>query len=332
VSTSGSTGTPLVLYQDDEKRNRNFADTIFFSEKAGFKFGTKLIFMRVWTKYNRKNPFLAWIQNIEMQNVVNLNDEAFSIFIKNLKRDKREKGILSYASSLEALCKYLDKINAKPLDCNISAIISNSESLSEYTKTSINKYFKTSMISRYSNAENGIFAQQSLKGGHEFDINWGSYFIEILKFNEDVPVVSGELGRVVVTDLYNYCMPIIRYDTGDVANIELNSNNVPIFKCVEGRKLDLVYNTKGELISSLVIGGLMKKYAELKQFQFIQETKTNYSFKLNCDKEFKKEQLLIEEFKAIIGKESVIEIEYLNEIPTLSSGKRRQVINNYILK
>ncbi|WP_373516538.1 hypothetical protein [Pricia sp.] len=32
-------------------------------------------------------------------------------------------------------------------------------------------------------------------------INWASYFIEILHPDKDIPVGEGELGRVVVTDI-----------------------------------------------------------------------------------------------------------------------------------
>jgi phenylacetate-coenzyme A ligase PaaK-like adenylate-forming protein len=329
VTSSGSTGTPFKLYQDKNKHYRNFADTIYFAERAGFKLGTQLIYMRVWTSLNKKSTFLAWMQNIKMQNIINLDNKELSKLIKTLTNNN-VKGIISYASSLEAICKYLDKIKSDPLDCNLNSIISGAEHLNEYTKVAIQKYFKTPVVSRYSNAENGIFAQQNLFGDNDFDINWASYFIEILKFDKDVPVKSGELGRVVVTDLFNYCMPIIRYDTGDVACIDLNDNKIPVFKSVEGRKLDLVYNTKGELISSFVIGGLMKNYSSLNQFQFIQVGKKDYIFKLNTTQEFNEESQLKSMFKEHLGIDSNIKIEYVDEIPLLASGKRRLVVNDYI--
>ena len=298
VSSSGSTGTPFKIYQNLNKRIRNIADTIYFAEKAGYKLGTKLFYMRVWTAQNRKSPLLAWIQNVEMQDISNLNEEKMAKLIEAISK-KDEKGIITYSSSLEVICKYLDKINADPLNCNINSIIANSERLNQYARDAAQKYFNTTVVSRYSNAENGILSQQNIHGGEGFDINWASYFIEILKFDEDKAVKPGEFGRVVVTDLFNWCMPIIRYDTGDIACIENNNENVPAFKKVEGRKLDLVYNTKGELLSSYVIGSLMAKYSDLNQFQFIQEGRTDYVFKLNTSKEFTKEQELIAEFKTL---------------------------------
>jgi phenylacetate-coenzyme A ligase PaaK-like adenylate-forming protein len=329
VATSGSTGTPLKLYLDKNKHNRNSADTIYFTERAGFKLGTLVIYIRVWASHYKKSPLLSWMQNIKMQDVINLDDEELQKLIKTLTSNKK-KGIISYPSSLETICKYLDKIESDPLDCNLNSIIAGGEHLNEYTKVAIKKYFKTPVVSRYSNAENGILSQQNINGGDEFDINWASYFIEIFKFDEDLPVKSGEVGRVIVTDLFNYCMPLIRYDTGDIACIENNSDNIPVFKSVEGRKLDLLYNTNGEIISSFIITNLMMKYSSLNQFQFIQVGKKDYIFKLNTTQEFNEESQLISMFKEYLGIDSNIRIEYIEEIPILSSGKRRLVVNDYI--
>jgi len=329
ISTSGSTGTPMILFQDLNKRYRNIADTIYFAKRAGFKLGTKLIYMRVWTPKNKKGFFTAWMQNVKMLEVLNLDNEEISKLLQILQV-KEEKGIISYASSLEAVCRYLDEIDSDPLDCNINSIISNSELLNEYTKSSVKKYFKSSIVSRYSNNENGILSQQIPGEGNEFEINWASFVIEILKFDEDKPVEPGELGRVVITDLFNYCMPLIRYDTGDIACVENNDKDIPVFKRVEGRKYDLVHNTMGNMVSGYAIAFIMYKYTNLNQYQFIQESKTNYILKLNPTQEFNEETQILSELKECLGNDSNIKIEYIQEIPVLSSGKRRVIINNFV--
>jgi phenylacetate-CoA ligase len=56
-----------------------------------------------------------------------------------------------------------------------------SEGLSEYAKKSIHTYFGKYPVSRYSNVENGIIAQQLPDGSNSFVVNWASYYIEILK-------------------------------------------------------------------------------------------------------------------------------------------------------
>ncbi|MAQ75003.1 MAG: hypothetical protein CL613_01565, partial [Aquimarina sp.] len=51
AKTSGSTGTPFMVLQDQRKRLRKTADTIYFSNRAGYKVGYKLIFFRLWKAF-----------------------------------------------------------------------------------------------------------------------------------------------------------------------------------------------------------------------------------------------------------------------------------------
>lgn len=109
ISTSGSTGTPFVVYQDSEKRSRNFADTIYFAGLANFKIGDKLFFFRLWAKELKKSRLQAFAQNLKMVNVLDFSDRYFEELIKNLEQDRSEKCFLGYVSAYIELCKYLDK-------------------------------------------------------------------------------------------------------------------------------------------------------------------------------------------------------------------------------
>ena len=53
------------------------------------------------------------------------------------------------------------------------------------------------------------------------------------------------------------------------------------------------------------------------------------TFKLNVDQHFKKRDELVEEFKIYLGEEALIRVEFVNEIPLLSSGKRRKVVQEF---
>ena len=52
-----------------------------------------------------------------------------------------------------------------------------------------------------------------------------------------------------------------------------------------------------------------------------------YIFKLNCPNGFMRQEELINDFKSILGSDAIISFEYVNDIPLLSSGKRRKVVN-----
>ncbi|HEY0898365.1 MAG TPA: hypothetical protein VGD90_03480 [Sphingobacteriaceae bacterium] len=327
VLTSGSTGAPLVVYQNKEKKYRNTADTIFFAGKANFRVGHRLYYMRLWNDHLQKNKLKARVQNMEMVNVLDLSDAYFENLISQWQKDSSEKVLMGYVSGFTQLCKYLDKIESPPLKCNITSIIAVAEHLNSYCKCCMEKYFGAPVVSRYSNTENGIIAQQDIGGGTDFQINWASYLVEIFDLDRDIPLEYGAMGRIVITDLFNYAMPMIRYDTGDVGFIESNENGVPVLKGIQGRKMDMLYDTRGRLLTPSVVWQL-DNYKNIKQFQLIQNAEKSYTIRLNVDGEFTSGREILQEFSGYFGADAEISIEHTDEIPVLASGKRRLVINN----
>lgn len=330
MSTSGSSGTPFTTLQNSDKKRRNTADTIYLQQQAGFEIGYRLYYIRKWFKMHQRNWLTTELRNIAMVNVTEFDDAYLFNFLKSLKEDSSNKVLLAYSSALRDICKYLDKIDSGPIDADISCIIAMAEGLSDHTRQSLKKYFDAPVSLRYSNMENGILSLQLSEVNNHLQINWASYFIEILHPDRDVPVEEGELGRVVVTDLFNHCMPFIRYDTGDLARMVPDTifNSAPAFSKVEGRSMDAIYDTKGNVQSTFIIFHL-EAYPEIKQFQFIQNGQKQYTLKLNIEGVFQHETKLITLFKGYLGDDADIEIVYENKIPQLASGKRRLIINNF---
>ncbi len=179
VVTSGSTGTPFKLFHDKNKRDRNCADIIYFAKKGGFEIGSRLVYMKVWNNINKKSPLKLWMENIKPYSIFNYTDKHIKKLIENIKKDTSEKSILCFASTCDVIINYFDSINAKPYDYNIKSIITNSDALSDRTKDKMEEYFQVPTLSRYSNMECGMLAQQCYSGGYEFHVNWASFYIEL---------------------------------------------------------------------------------------------------------------------------------------------------------
>lgn len=333
VTTSGSTGAPLTVWQDTDKRARHKAENIYFSELAGFQQGSRLYYLRVWNEINRKNLFKRLQQNIIMEDAADLSDNTFKNLVEKLKKDTSSKSILAFSSTYEAISHYV-RAQHHPLPVKVSCLITISETLPEGAKEILKKAFNCPVVSRYSNMENGFLAQQCIEENNEYHINEVSFHIELLEPDRDEPVAAGSVGRVVVTDLFNYAMPLIRYDTGDMAIMAEKSacgKPGPVFTKVEGRKVDFICDTRGNLLSPHVVTNTMWKYSsEIRQFQFIQNGLKDYLIKLNClNASFKRPTQLIEDLRHYLGEDAQIEIEYVDEIALLASGKRKKIINNY---
>ncbi|MDN3667143.1 CoF synthetase [Algibacter miyuki] len=326
-STSGSTGTPFKVVHNKNKIYRNNADTIYFSELAGFKIGYQLWYIRHWAANFKNSNLKNRLQNLKPIEVLDLQPNQISAIIKQLQETPGHKGFLGFPSAFEQICKFLDEEKAQPLDTNITSIIGMAEAVNSYTKARMAYYFKTPMVSRYSNMENGILAQQ-MPNSNNFTINWASYHIEILNIDNDNQAPKGTLGRIVITDLFSYAMPLIRYDTGDIGSIDYTVTP-PVLNKIEGRKTDTIYNTKGQIVSAFMMTESVA-FPGINQIQFIQDGKTSYTIKLNCSNDFNTETAVIDKFKSFLGANADIQIRYVDEIPLLSSGKRKMTLNNYI--
>ena len=126
VTTSGSTGTPFTTFHDRNKKQRNYADTLYFAGLSGYKPGHRLFYLKIWVEKKMKSRMEYWMQNIVPVDVLHFNDFEIESLIKRMESTHSTCSILGYASALEAICKYLDKSNYEPVrlkykirDCNI---------------------------------------------------------------------------------------------------------------------------------------------------------------------------------------------------------------------
>ncbi len=84
------------------------------------------------------------------------------------------------------------------------------------------------------------------------------------------------LGEILVTNLYSPAMPIIRYRTGDMGELDEGAcrcgRSLPLLKRVEGRRTDFLVTPSGRILHALAIIYVLREVAALKEFQVIQET------------------------------------------------------------
>ncbi len=321
--TSGSTGTPFQVYWDRRKHCRMIADAKWFAHLGGVESHERIVCMVVNEKGDR-SP----LEKQKRDNVYNIycsyfDDESIAKYLKELN-ELNPKMIIAYSSMWDAIANYIYDNKAEKYEFNLISIMSEAEGLKERTREIIADYFKCPIYSRYGNEECGTLAQEDGSGfGHR--INTASYYIEVLDMDSDEPVKDGEIGRVVITDLFNYAFPIVRYENGDLATRYVAKDGKEYLKDVIGRKVDMLYTTDGRMVNWLHSLIFLKKYRDIKQFQIIQKTRTDFTWVLNTHN-YNYEQLILTEATQIFGKDSRHEFQYVDDIPKLRSGKTQMTV------
>lgn len=330
MSTSGSTGTPFTMEWDMNKRKRQLAELIYFNELAGQKLGQPYIYFRVWTEKNRKSKKERWMQNLIPIDILHLDDENLEHIRQRLKCRPYINSCLAYASTYEYLARYIQSKGDEPPMFHTRVFISGSEVLSMEMKKCIKKVLGCAVVDRYSNEENGFLAQTG-DCSESFQVNTASFLIEILKQDSNESAEVGEVGRVVVTDLYSFAVPLIRYDTGDLA-IKSGERDgwVTELSTIQGRRVDVIYDTRGRRLTAHTWSVYMWKFEKLKQYQFIQEGAKTYLLKVNGAEGNYTDQELTEHLKSVLGQDAEIIVEHMSGIPALASGKFKKTVCNWI--
>jgi len=326
VTTSGSYGTPFTFQLTREKKARQLAEIIFFGRWAGWDVGVKYACLRA-----TKPAFLAdLLQNRVVLNVITFDRTCMKQQVRWLI-DERVKILIGSVSGAHALAQYCREEAIPRSSLSLRGVITVGETLSEPVRAICEDAFACPVVGRYSSEELGVIAHECLTE-RQYHVNHASYLVELLHPTRDQAVGPGEVGRVVVTDLYSHAFPLIRYDIGDLA-VQGNPCKCglqgPVFASIEGRIVETIYDSLGRKLSPFVINHAMRDIADVVQYQFVQTAERDYVLKLVTLASFKEEGLILKRLQAILGDEARVRIELVPSIPPLPSGKRPYIINQW---
>ena len=328
MCTSGSTGTPLRMIQNRDKIRHNTAGGIFLGAAAGYYIGMKEAFIRVWVNNVKKSKFQLIQENMIMMDSSRMDEQALAEMFHTIEK-KKVKCLVGYSSALGELSDYIRRSGRDCSNCSVRAIIPISETMPEPVRRTLEKQFGCPVRAWYSNEENGIMGLQNEKDeGYRIDTE--TYYYEILKMDSDEPADPGELGRIVITDLFNYAFPILRYDNGDTAvavRKEKNGRFKLYLSELYGRRSDLIYDCKGNAVTPYIITNNLWDIEGVKQYRFIQEDVKDYTIWLNGDPAKMDQEEILGRIRPYLGDEARIKVEIVDEIPVLASGKRKYIEN-----
>jgi phenylacetate-CoA ligase len=102
----------------------------------------------------------------------------------------------------------------------------------------------------YASEESGQMATRCPHSG-QYHVAVESVLMEVLR-PDDTPAEPGEIGRIVVTSLYNYALPLIRYEQDDLAEMPIEpcgcGRNLPTVKRILGRTRDMFVMPNGDRV------------------------------------------------------------------------------------
>jgi phenylacetate-CoA ligase len=327
-STSGSTGEPIRVIQDQEYSFWEAAVKHLFDEWALHKIGEPMIALWgplidafQWWKRVKKNFANIFINNKKLFNLDKLNAEF----------------MLAYPGRIYELSRFAEenKLSFKPF----RTIMTSAEALFPYMRETIERVFQCQVFNRYGSNEVGDIASECAdhKGLH---VSAYTHYVEIIK-EDGTPCKDGEQGEVVITLLTNFTMPLIRYKIGDTA-VKTDEKcscdkGLPLIKDIIGRTIDLFVNSNRELVSGMAFDDFFREHAYISKYQIIQEKVDEIDILVvlnNSDITKLQEDVsdLENEIKSFMGINTKVNLRVVDGIELGPSGKYRFVISKVFRK
>ena len=318
--TSGTTGTPLTVYQDWKSVWREQAYFVCFRKRCGYHYGEPMVSLR--GNLTRDEISLKiHVSNTLFLSSYNINPQTAEIYHRLIQKH-HPKAIEGYPSSLYSLALVLRE---KGLECHIPVAFTSSETLFDYQRKVIEQVFHTQVYDHYGTTERTIRLEESLDhSGYYEDPGYG-----IEEYYDD---------HIISTSLINDVFPLIRYKTDDRIVLKKGVNkssqgfidNAGGIERVVGRTDDILVCKDGSMVTRV---DFIEEGEHIKACQWIQNEKGKLEIRIAPDEGFndKDKEFVIEETLKRCGHGNMditTKVCSMDEMVYSKRGKFKLIVNN----
>ncbi len=332
--TSGSTGTSVAVVVDEDAQQFKRACTLRSDEWSGWRLGERKACVWGNPEYV-KQGWRGWLRNALLERATFLDtlcmdQAAMKRFLDELRQHPPSL-LFGHAHSLYLFAEFCRGEGGA--EFQPQGIISTAMVLHDWERCSIEEVFDAKVTNRYGCEELSLIACECEQ--HDgLHINADGVYVEVLR-PDGSPCEPGEVGAVVVTDLVNRAMPLIRYQVGDMAARSERQcscgRGLPLLEQVTGRVADYVVTPNGEMVSGI---SLTENFAMLvpgiAQLQIVQERIDHIVFKIVQGPEWSRtsKSLIAELVTDRFGAGVTHTCEFVERIAQEPSGKYRFCISH----
>ena len=335
VRSGGSTGEPITAWLDLNALQWDFVGLKYYRHVLlGIDLREHLSSRKValWDR-NSRIPGRATDLRLRIGRLVSrttylnpcvISEELLGAYVQRINK-LRPKFITAYASSLYELACFASRRGLgvhRP-----QMIFVSGDTLFPAMRSRIEQVFGCRIINMYGSREAGLVAGECLSGR-----------LHILSFNSTVevvddngePVAAGRAGRLLVTSHHNYAMPLIRYDTGDLAAAAAGvcecGNPLPFLGRIVGRVVEHFPTADGNLVTGGYFFHLFYGHDWVLEFHILQEELDRVVVFYTRDHRERRRDEDMEQIAAgirrVMGDGCKVEWREVDRIPRTPHGKR----------
>lgn len=261
--TGGSTGQSVFFYYDDAGLDWSAAINLMAYEMAGnlphkgdAHIGSELGIEEPPLKYKLLDRLKLFAQNRSRLMINSFSDEDLAASFAQLKSIKPFL-LQGHPSSGYAIANYIKEKNL-PLKTYCSVFEPSGEMLTSKMVETMEKYLGCRVANRYGNAEFGVMAHTRIQDPYN----------ELKVFDRAFYIEDAYKSDLIVSGFTNFSMPLIRYQTGDIATVKSEAKGTFISD-LQGRVHDAVVIDGRPYMSHYIMDYLDHKIRGIREFQIL---------------------------------------------------------------
>lgn len=321
-ATSGSIGTPL-----------EGAD----SEVSHFLWNALNLREQLWQGRDLSRKFGAIRTKVQRSSLPNWGDPVARVFETGAAvtlniatpvteqiawlRDERPGYLLTHPSNLRALAR---EALYQGADIHLDGLGTFGEILPADCRDLCRRAFGCDIADIYSAEEVGYIALQCPRTTH-YHVMAENLLVEVLREDGEA-CLPGESGRVVLTTLHNFAMPLVRYQIGDYAVVGKPcpcGRGLPVLERVMGRQRNMLLHANGDRHWPSFPGEIWLMTPLIRQLQLVQLSVDRLEVRYVGEQQLTGDRCdrLIQELKPSLPFEGEIEFRRVDAIAQDPSGK-----------
>ena len=237
--------------------------------------------------------------------------------------------LLTYPTNLAALMAHFAARRERL--GRLRAVRTVGETVTPQLRAACREAWGVPLVDLYSSQEAGYLALQCPQAEH-YHVMAESVLVEILDAN-GAPCAPGETGRIVVTKLHSFAMPLIRYEIGDYAQAGPPcpcGRGLPTIARILGRSRNMLSLPGSERHWPVVGFSEFRAIAPVRQYQLVQHTLQDIEVRFAVERTISadEEERLARVIRAALGHPFRLRFTYFDDaIPRGPGGKFEEFVS-----
>lgn len=269
--TSGSTGKPMKAYVSWRHWIVEQAVIYRHWKWHGYRFRDACAMLRSYSPKEGESLIkYSWALNTYYYSPFHMDDKHMEEYYRHMLT-KKVKYLRGYPSSIKIFAEFCH--NKGYTIPGLKFILTASEVLSEDDRSFIENVFSVQIGNHYGLAEQIVMFGNCSESSIMHNYNEYGYC-------ELIPTDEQNIYRIIGTNLHNDLMPLLRYDTGDLAYVRpgitcsCGREGIQV-EAIIGRNDVLIKDSNGSALPTVNFYTMMQYYTTVKEWQFIIKSNDN---------------------------------------------------------